>query len=105
MSGQIRRMTGLPFLTCDIAQLRHGATGHVLELIHFHGDSQGDPHPLRPGSGHVAFYVDDLTAMLATVEAMGASRLGEITVFSAGRAVYCREPSGSFFEMEELARN
>ena len=32
----------------------------------------------------------------------GAKTLGEITDFEAGKSVYCTEPSGTFFEMEEL---
>ena len=50
----------------------------------------------------MAFAVEDLEAALAAVEALGAARLGGITEFSEGRSVYCREPAGSFFEMEEF---
>ena len=32
----------------------------------------------------------------------GAKQLGEITNFETGKSVYCTEPSGTFFEMEEL---
>ena len=104
MSDQIASMTGLAGLTCDLAQLRHPASGHVLELICFHGGSEvaaPDPRPLRPGAAHVAFFVDDLEAALARVEALGARRLGQITRFSDGLSVYCREPAGSFFEIEQ----
>ena len=103
MEGQIRAMTGEPGLTCDIAQLQAPASGHVLELIAFHGRAPGPEKPLAPGMAHVAFYVDDLETALAEVERLGAVRLGAITQFSDGRSVYCREPAGSFFEMEELA--
>jgi catechol 2,3-dioxygenase-like lactoylglutathione lyase family enzyme len=102
MAEQIARMTGMPGLTCDLAQLRSPVSGHVLELIAFKGAGSGDPQPLRPGAAHVAFYVDDLEAALAKVERLGAVRLGEITQFDEGRSVYCREPAGSFFELEQL---
>ena len=51
-----------------------------------------DGAPLRPGAAHVAF----------AVEALGAARVGGVTEFDEGRSIYCREPSGSFFEMEEF---
>ena len=102
MAGQIARMTGIAGLTCDLAQLRSPISGHVLELIAFKGAAAGDPRPLRPGAAHIAFYVDDLEAALSTVERLGAERLGEITQFDEGRSVYCREPAGSFFELEQV---
>lgn len=102
MAEQIARMTGIPGLTCDLAQLGSPVCGHVLELIAFKGAEAGEPKPLRPGAAHVCFHVDDLEAALATVENLGAVRLGEITQFDEGRSVYCREPAGSFFELEQL---
>ena len=107
MSRQIASMTGIDGLTCDLAQLRSERSDHVLELIAFHPPAPGgapppDRAPLRPGAAHVAFAVEDLEAALAAVEAFGATRLGGITEFSEGRSVYCREPAGSFFEMEEF---
>ena len=102
MAEQIARMTGSPGLICDLAQLRSPVSGHVLELIAFKGAAAGDPQPLRPGAAHVAFHVDDLEAALAKVKRLGAVPLGEITQFDEGRSVYCREPAGSFFELEQL---
>ena len=107
MSRQIASMTGIDGLTCDLAQLRSARSDHLLELIAFHPPPPGaapqpEGAPLRPGAAHVAFAVEDLDAALASVEALGAARLGRITEFSEGRSVYCREPAGSFFEMEEL---
>ena len=106
MSDQIASMTGIDGLTCDLAQLRSACSDHVLELIAFHLPSREtaplEPAPLRPGAAHVAFSVADLEAALAAVEALGAVRVGRITGFSEARSVYCREPAGSFFEMEEL---
>jgi catechol 2,3-dioxygenase-like lactoylglutathione lyase family enzyme len=102
MAEQIARLTGIPGLTCDLAQLGSPVSGHVLELIAFNGAAVGEPKPLRPGAAHVCFHVDDLEAALALVENLGAVRLGEITQFDEGRSVYCREPAGSFFELEQL---
>ena len=106
LSEQIASMAGIEGLRCDLAQLRSAQGGHVLELIAFRRPGSALPPlpgaPLRPGAAHVAFAVEDLDAALAAVEALGAARIGAITHFSEGRSVYCREPSGSFFEMEEF---
>lgn len=102
MATQIARMTGVRGLVCDLAQLRSPASGHVLELIAFKGVGAGEAKPLQPGAAHIAFHVDDLAAALAKVTQLGAVPLGEITDFDEGRSVYCREPSGSFFELEQL---
>ena len=105
MREQIRSMTGLPGLTCDIAQLRVPQSSHVLELIAFREEAVRAPAalevPIRSGAAHVAFFVEDLDAAMTRVEALGAVRLGEVTCFSDGRSVYYREPAGSFFEMEQ----
>ena len=79
MSDQIADMAGIEGLTCDLAQLRSTLGDHVLELIAFRPPERGTP-PL------------------------GAARVGEITAFDEGRSVYCREPAGSFFEMEEFRK-
>jgi catechol 2,3-dioxygenase-like lactoylglutathione lyase family enzyme len=111
MSDQIASMTGTSGLACDLVQLCSPVSGHVLELIAFRGTTAAaqvppsEAKPLRPGMAHVAFYVDDLEEMLAKVEDLGAVKIGEITRFSDGRSVYCREPSGTFFEMEELSKD
>ena len=104
MTEQIASIAGEPALTCDIVQLRHPASDHVLELIAFRsGRDRPVPlgKPFASGAGHVAFVIDDLDAMMTKVEALGAERLGEVTLFEEGRCVYYREPAGSFFELEE----
>ena len=42
--------------------------------------------------------------MLEKIYNLGAIKLGEITKFESGLCVYCKEPAGSFFEMEELKK-
>lgn len=102
MTRQMESITGVSGVRCDLAQLRSPRSGHVLELMRFRGvDGEGDA-PLRPGTGHVAFVVEDLEAALGVAERLGAEVLGEVTTFAEGRAVYCREPSGTVFELEEL---
>lgn len=101
IAGQIAAIAGVPGLTCDLAQLGHPASGHVLELIAFHGAPTGDDRPFRPGAAHVAFVVDDLEATLADCQRHGGVMLGAVTDFSDCRAAYCRAPGGAFLELEE----
>ena len=104
MAAQIESIAGEPGLVCDLAQLRRSDDPHVLELIAFR-PSAGPPaaldKPFAPGAGHVAVVVDDLGAAMAKVEALGAHRLGAVTHFEEGPAVYYRTPGGSFLEIEE----
>lgn len=102
MADLIERVAGVSGLECDLAQLRLPHSQHLLELIAFR-----NPQVQRgggPPSGHVAFLVADLDRALAEVERLGARRLGEVTVFPEGRSVYCREPSGSVFELSVAVR-
>ena len=106
MSRQIADITGLRDLRCDLMQLRAPVGDHVLELIAFAGDAvpaAGPPEaPVRPGSGHVCFVVDDLDAALSRAQGHGARLLGTITAFEEGRAAYLIEPAGSVIELEQL---
>lgn len=94
------RMVGRPGLSARLAQLAHGTRPEVLELIAIEGQSgaAAGPAPLA----HVAFEVSDLPEAMASAEAEGAAPLGEIVTFAEGRSVYCQEPGGSVFELEEL---
>jgi catechol 2,3-dioxygenase-like lactoylglutathione lyase family enzyme len=105
ITREIEDVTGIKGQVCDLAQLRNRYSDHVLELLQFRGFESDDHRvpqaPLRPGEAHVAFVVDDLDRALSFVQSLGASPLGKIASFPEGRAVYCREPGGTFFELEE----
>jgi predicted enzyme related to lactoylglutathione lyase len=103
MTDLIDRTVGIPGVRCDLAQLELPGNGQVLELIAFENvpDDRVDEAPVRVGHGHVCFAIDDLDAAIADVEALGATRIGEIVMFPEGRAIYMREPAGSVFELEE----
>ena len=103
---EIADITGVEGQMCDLVQLLSPNSGHVLELLQFHGFEASEPAtaPLRPGQAHVAFVVEDLEEALRHVRSLGATMIGTIAEFPEGRAVYCREPGGTFFELEEAGR-
>ncbi|MDJ1009268.1 MAG: VOC family protein [Paracoccaceae bacterium] len=94
------RMIGRPGTSARLAQLTRESQPEVLELIKIEGrpGAAAGPIPLA----HIAFQVPDLPKAVASVEAEGASQLGEVVTFAEGRSVYCKEPGGSVIELEEL---
>jgi catechol 2,3-dioxygenase-like lactoylglutathione lyase family enzyme len=102
LAGLIASIVGSPGLDCDLAQLRHSRSRHVLELIAFRSPEAAVD--ARPPVGHVAFTVADVDPALAAVSALGARPVGEVTRFPEGRSVYCREPGGSVFELSDELR-
>jgi catechol 2,3-dioxygenase-like lactoylglutathione lyase family enzyme len=99
MTDLIACIAGVEGLGCDLAQLRHPDSPHVLELIAFRNPAADVE--ARPPVGHVAFQVADLDPALVAVGTLGAEQVGEVTRFPEGRSVYCREPGGSVFELAE----
>jgi catechol 2,3-dioxygenase-like lactoylglutathione lyase family enzyme len=106
ISREIADVTGIEGQVCNLAQLRSPHSGHILELLQFHGFETSEPAlpeaPLRPGQAHIAFMVESLDNALSHVRSLGATMVGCIASFPEGRAVYCHEPGGTFFEMEEM---
>ncbi|MBM3585623.1 MAG: VOC family protein [Alphaproteobacteria bacterium] len=102
MTREIRSMTGRERLACDLAMLSSPHAGQMLELIAFRGGGKDLALPLAAGAGHIAFEGADLDKALGEVMRLGARPIGAVTSFPEGRATYCREPGGSFFELEEL---
>lgn len=107
MSDDIADLTGRPGLVCDFTQLRADAYPLMLELIAFRSAvddvPKGDEVPWRPGSGHVAFHVDDFDGTIERARAHGATLLGRAIDFPGGKSVYCRTPGGAFLEIEWLS--
>lgn len=105
MTKQIQSITGLKEISCNIVQLKSDFIGNVLELIEFKNYKSINTeisHPLYPGCAHIGFIVKDLSKMIDIAIKYEARMLGEITNFETGKSVYFTEPSGTFFEMEEL---
>ena len=106
MEKQIQSMTGIQNIICNIAQMKNDNDQNIIELIEFKNfkNNLKIDYPIYPGSAHVCFIVDNLSTMLEKIYKLGAIKLGEITKFESGICVYCKEPAGSFFEMEELKK-
>ncbi len=98
-------IVGIRGVSADVAQLRLASSGHVLELIEWHDVSPSDSEhgPTNLGQAHIAFAVDDFDGTLARALELGATQLGDITVFPEGRSVYLRDRNGTFIELEEGA--
>lgn len=107
MTDLISSVTGVRGLAADLAQCQAPISGQVLEFIEFRSipDDVDPLAPVQPGRAHTAYLVNDLGRSLHALEAAGGTRLGRITEFSEGRAVYCAGPTGSVIELEESARN
>ena len=87
-------------------QMKNDKDSNIIELIEFKNFKKNIKidYPIHAGSSHVCFIVDNLSTMLEKIYNLGAFKLGEITKFESGLCVYCKEPAGSFFEMEELKK-
>lgn len=83
-----------------------GDDGPTLEIYSYDDLLPGLPaRPDRPGWGHVAFAVPDVTAALEAVIAAGGGRVGAIvtTATSDGRRVtwcYATDPEGNIVELQ-----
>jgi catechol 2,3-dioxygenase-like lactoylglutathione lyase family enzyme len=99
---------GATGVRADIAQLISPISEHVLELITFHEVpiARRSVSPLAPGTGHICFAVADIEAALEILRRLGAEMLGDVTRDEGnggGCGCYCREPSGSVFELYQKA--
>jgi lactoylglutathione lyase len=81
-------------------------SGHILELVEYVAPEGGPADPERNtiGAGHLAFLVDDIETMTATLAALGATPLSlpnEITagINKGGQAVYLHDPDGITLEL------
>ena len=106
MSDLIESVTGISGLRADLVQCRSPFSSEILELIEFRNvpASYSGPAPVQPGRAHSAFLVTDLQRAVETVEQLGGGLIGQITVFSEGRAAYLTDGAGNAIELEEAVR-
>ena len=107
----IQAITGLENVEADVVYLE-AEDGIPLELIAYRTPKGAHPpglgEPNTRGIRHVAFRVDDLDAVVASLKAAGAELLSEIRQVPSAqvefggrhkRIVYCRDPEGNLLEL------
>lgn len=103
----IAQLTGLPGAHLKIAYLRPmGSQEPYLELIEYvrPRGSPVDTTPCNPGTGHVCFFVDDLSAVHEHLRARGVAFASPPVTIAAGfhrgcMAVYLHDPDGIIVEL------
>jgi len=104
--GWVDRVVGLEGVRAEIAMMETPDGHGRLELTKFHAPSGrgGDRHaPANTlGIRHVAFSVDDVDAVLASLRARGAELVGEVERYEDSyRLCYVRGPEGIIIELAE----
>ena len=102
----VDRVVGLEGVRCDIAVLETPDGHGGLELMHFHAPSarggDGNAPPNTLGIRRIAFGVDDIDAVLASLRARGAELVGEVENYEdIYRLCYVRGPEGIIVELAE----
>ena len=102
----VDRIVGLEGIQAEIAMLETPDGHGRLELTKFHAPSgqDGDRHapPNTPGLRHLAFAVDDIDAIVASLRARGAELVGEVQRYrDLYRLCYIRGPEGIIVELAE----
>jgi catechol 2,3-dioxygenase-like lactoylglutathione lyase family enzyme len=86
-----------------------GEGGPTLEIFHYAELAQRPATAVnRPGYGHIAFGVDDVSAARAAVLAAGGSAVGEVVTLetaTGGRVTWCyvADPEGNVIELQAWA--
>jgi catechol 2,3-dioxygenase-like lactoylglutathione lyase family enzyme len=85
----------------------HGPDGPTLEIYQYEETEEKSLQPAanRPGWGHIAFAVDDVTAAQTAVLGAGGARVGAIVTLETadGRRVtwcYVTDPEGNIVELQ-----
>ena len=100
------RVVGLEGIRVEYAMMETPDGHGRLELVKFHAPSGGggDQHaPANtPGLRHLAFAVDDIDAVVASLRARGAELVGEVENYEGiYRLCYVRGPEGIIVELAE----
>jgi catechol 2,3-dioxygenase-like lactoylglutathione lyase family enzyme len=102
----VDRIVGLDGVQAEIAIVETPDGNGRLELTKFHapanqgGDRQAPANTL--GIRHISFAVDDIDALVASVQARGAELVGEVVRYEDSyRLCYVRGPEGIIVEFAE----
>ena len=104
--GSVDRVVGLEGVRVKFAMVEAPGGHGRLELIQFHtpparGDDRNAPANTR-GIRHIAFVVDDIDAVVASLRAKGTELVGEVERFgNSYRLCYVRGPEGIIVELAE----
>ena len=104
----ISKVTGVPGATVSLAMAQ--APGHVIELLEYSGPDDRKiyrPRNCDVGSVHIAFFVEDIEAILARVEAAGWTAYDQPQHIDRGPpegtlVMYVRGPDGVSLEFMQL---
>ena len=102
----LSRVTGFPGVRLEIALLKSGDGGALLELLQYitHPAPPTDRETNRPGNGHVCFKVSDIQAACEELRQRGVRLISDPVKITAGvhegaYAVYLRDPDGFTVEL------
>jgi catechol 2,3-dioxygenase-like lactoylglutathione lyase family enzyme len=104
--GWVDRVVGLEGIRVEYAMMETPDGHGRLELIKFHAPSGRGGDRLAPantpGIRHLAFAVNDIDAVVASLQARGAELVGEIERYEdIYRLCYVRGPEGIIVELAE----
>jgi catechol 2,3-dioxygenase-like lactoylglutathione lyase family enzyme len=104
--GWVDRVVGLEGVRAEIAMMETPDGHGRIELAKFHAPSSqgGERHaPANtPGIRHIAFAVDDIDAVVASLRARGTELVGEVERYKDSyRLCYVRGPEGIIVELAE----
>ncbi len=106
---QLERGTGIPGAHLRGVHLRlpgYGDDGPTLEIFNYNIlETRGTPAVNRPGFGHIAFSVEDVSAAQQAVLQEGGRAVGEIVTLqvTTGATVtwcYVTDPEGNMIELQ-----
>jgi predicted enzyme related to lactoylglutathione lyase len=104
--GWMDDLTGICSVHLTGAHLSLPGSDATLEIFSYDPQGLDSWRPVnRPGFGHIAFHVDDVEQVLASVTAHGGQPVGEVvrhTVDGMGilTAVYACDPEGNVIELQ-----
>jgi len=104
----IEEMVGVPGAALRLAMIE--GPGHRIELLEYSSPDKRKSYKPRScdvGSVHVAFYVENMDALLARVASLGWLPVGDTQTVETGerqglRLIYVRAPDGITIELLEL---
>lgn len=102
----VDRIVGLDGVRTEFAMMQAPDGNGRLELVKFHSPaSQGDDRHApanMPGIRHIAFVVEDIDAVVASLRARGTELVGELVRYADSyRLCYVRGPEGIIVELAE----